>query len=436
VEKKKNLFLQVIEDNWERFKKKYSSYATVHYDEVIEKVLGCGDPEFGYVKFQCMNCGQDSKTVAFSCKSRFCLRCGRVSAAGFVEEIRAKLHPCVVYRHLILTIPEQLRVLFYENRQSNELFNLFFQAGWSCVQDVLNRATRCDLRCGCLMVIHTVGRKSDYKPHLHILLMDGGIDRETGEWVELGYFPYSILHKKWQYHLLTMMKEFSATDEVKALVDQLWKQYPNGFVGQILKGEVPKKMSKLTKYLSKYLFRPSISLRRIKKYDPIEDTVVYEYNSHETKKMETETISVLGFLGRMVQQILPKGFQRIRYYGLQATASYQKSKERIQEAMIQIRKSSDFDEDPDVYVEEVPRKQLKQGYAERIIELTGRDPLRCSQCGTRMEAVQVWYFKKGFVFDLFEKLKKSATGPPAQPKIVQPIVHIFQELSNQLELAL
>ncbi len=56
-----------------------------------------------------------------------------------------------------------------------------------------------------------------------------------------------------------MIKEFSATDEVKALVDQLWKQYSNGFVGQILKGEVPKKMSKLTKYLSKHLFRSSIS---------------------------------------------------------------------------------------------------------------------------------------------------------------------------------
>jgi hypothetical protein len=436
VQKRANLFLQIIEDNWERFKKKHSSYATQYYDEVIEKVLGCGDPEFGYVKFQCMNCGQDSKTVAFCCKSRFCLRCGRVSAAGFVEEIRTKLHPGVPYRHLILTIPEQLRPLFYSNRQSSELFHSFFQSGWSCIQDVLGRATRCDLRCGCLMVIHTVGRKGDYKPHLHVLLMDGGIEKETGAWVTLGYFPYSILHKKWQYHLLSMVKEFSPTPEIKKLVDQLWKQYPNGFVGQILKGEVPKKMNKLTKYLSKYLFRPSISLRRIKDYDSIKDTVIYEYNSHRTKKMEIESTSVLDFLGRMIQQILPKGFQRIRYYGLQATASYQKSKDRIQDAMQMIRQEPDFEEDQEAYTEEVPQERPKKGFADRVIELTGKDPLKCSHCGSRMEAVLVWYLKKGFIFDLFKKLRKSAADPPVQRRVTQPIIRSFQELSSQLELAL
>lgn len=383
-----------------------------------------------------MKCGLDSKTVAFSCKSRFCLRCGRISAAGFVEEIREKLHPGVSYRHVILTIPEQLRVMFYENRQSSELFEAFFHSGWSCLQEVLNLATRCELRCGCLMVIHVVGRKGDYKPHLHILLMDGGIDKKSGEWVELGYFPYSLLHKKWQYHLLKMVKEFSPTEETKELVDQLWKKYPNGFVGQILKGEVPKRMSKLTKYLSKYLFRPSISARRIKSYDRSKGEVVYEYSSHRTKRMELETVGVLIFLGRMAQQILPKGFQRVRYYGLQATASYRKSKERIQEAMTKIRQSPDYEEDHEVFYQEGDAKRSKSSYADRILELTGRDPLQCSHCGTRMEVVQVWYFKKGVIVDLLEKLKKSATGPPVKPKIIRPIVQIIQEVSSQLQLAL
>ena len=30
------------------------------------------------------------------------------------------------------------------------------------------------------------------------------------------------------------------------------------------------------------------------------------------------------FIGRMVQHIMPKGFQRVRYYGLQATKTFKK----------------------------------------------------------------------------------------------------------------
>jgi len=36
-----------------------------------------------------------------------------------------------------------------------------------------------------------------------------------------------------------MMKQEVPTLEMKGLVDYLWKRYPNGFVANIKKGEVP-----------------------------------------------------------------------------------------------------------------------------------------------------------------------------------------------------
>lgn len=73
--RKPSLFLTIVKDNWPEFKQKYPAYATDYYDSVIEKILGCGDPGFGYIDYQCMGCGQDSKRVAFSCRSMFCRNC-------------------------------------------------------------------------------------------------------------------------------------------------------------------------------------------------------------------------------------------------------------------------------------------------------------------------------------------------------------------------
>lgn len=405
-----NSFLEILKDNWVEFKRKYPSYNTEYYDRVIMKVLSCGNAELGFMKYQCMCCGLDEKIIGFSCKTLFCLRCSRLAAADFVEEIQSKLHPGVVYRHLIMTAPEQLWPAFYSNRFDPEIYNLYFLAAWACIQDVMRTVRRkLKLKCGCLMVLHTVGRMGDYKPHLHILLMDGAIDEETGKWVKFGKFPYEIMRKKWQYHLLKMIKEFLPTPDMKKLVDFLWQEYPNGFVFNILDGNVPQKMRKLTNYIAKYLFRPSISLRRIKRYDKQKRTVTYEYASHETKKMETEKCDVLTFLGRMVQQILPSGFQRVRYYGLQATASFKKSEPKIAEAMKNIDLNEEDTKNKNAFVVE---PEAKKSFSDKVFALTGQNPLKCKNCGRQMELVQIWIKGKGYVFDLLEYLESQATSPP------------------------
>ena len=53
--------------------------------------------------------------------------------------------------------------------------------------------------------------------------------------------------------------------------------------------------------------------------------VEFRYNSHKTKRYEREKITAINFLGRLLQQILPKDFQKTRYYGLQAA----KNKKRL-----------------------------------------------------------------------------------------------------------
>src|SRR6266496_6745155 len=73
-----------------------------------------------------------------------------------------------------------------------------------------------------------------------------------------------------------------------------------------------------------------LALSRIVAYDRAQGTVTYWYRDHLNQGHKTvETVSRATFIGRMVQHILPKGFQRIRYYGLQATCILKQVRDRL-----------------------------------------------------------------------------------------------------------
>jgi hypothetical protein len=406
--RKSNTFTDIFEHHWDKFKTKYPAYNSEHYNSVVSKMLSCGDPSEGFIEYQCTYCGKENHIIGFSCKSSLCLKCGAIRAFDFVEEVMAKLHSGIIYRHLTLTIPEQLRSLFYKNRHDKEFYNLFYKVGWDCICNFLSWLTGIPLKSlkgGCIIVMHIPGRDAKYNPHLHIILMNGALNMIKNKWMNLCYFPYKVLRKKWQYFLSKMIVEFDPSPETKKLIDNLWKKYGKiGFVFNIDKKDVPKRSEALAKYLSKYLFRPSISVKRILEYDKENKLVVYEYACHETGETERTEVSVYNFIGKMVQQILPKGFQRVRYMGLQASSSYKKSKEQIHDAF-----NNGTELIRDGKGEVLVKKAAQLNFREKILKWKNKDPLRCKQCGRTMELVRVWIKGKGYVFDLFEEMK---TGPP------------------------
>jgi hypothetical protein len=107
------------------------------------------------------------------------------------------------------------------------------------------------------------------------------------------------------------------------------------------------------------------------------------------------TVNVMTFIGRMVQHILPKGFQRIRYYGLQATKTFKKWVDVIREGLRSAGRAI-----KGTYQVIAPKK-----YRERYQEMSGRDPLVCRFCGREMDLWKVWHPKYGTIYDEWEKLK-------------------------------
>jgi hypothetical protein len=92
---------------------------------------------------------------------------------------------------------------------------------------------------------------SCYHPHLHIIATSGGWDPQARQWIHLDYLPYSMLRKKWQWHLLTMLRQTVKTSAIKRLVDAWYTRYREGCVTNVHKGDVPSRYQSLARYLAK-----------------------------------------------------------------------------------------------------------------------------------------------------------------------------------------
>ena len=212
--------------------------------------------------------------------------------------------------------------------------------------------------------------------------------------MHLGYLPYPMLHKKWQWYALEMCREALKTDAMARLVQACYDKYPNGFVANVQKGDVPSRSQSLATYVAKYVVSPPISLRRIDRYDG--QSVTYHYRSHKTERVERERVDVYTFIGRMIQHVFPKGFQRIRYYGVQATKTFAKIKGMIRQALAKVRG----------IVKGAIKIIAAKSYRERYRQSSGRDPLLCPHCHHEMGLWKVWHPKYGVVYDELDAMRK------------------------------
>jgi hypothetical protein len=396
-----NVFKQIFADHWDGFTQAHPRYQTAYYADLVAKMLACGNPEkMGYVEYRCQHCGQGKHLVSMSCKASLCLRCAKVSVDNWVSQVSTMLHEGVIYRHLILTVPAMFRTTFYQN--ATVLLSGLMRCGAQCLDDFLSTARGKTLRGGSIVVLHTHGRNGQYQPHLHLLAASGGYESQRQRWEHVEYWPYALLRRKWQWHLLRMVRQTLKTATVNRLVDECFRKYPKGLVTNVHKGTVPSQYQSVARDVAKYVVSPPIALRRIDDYDG--ERVTYHYRSHRTERMERETVDVQTFIGRMVQHTMSKGFQRIRYYGVQATKTFAKVKSVLHEALAKVKG----------VVQGAIKIIARLTYRQRYAQSTGRDPLSCLHCGEKMEVWRIWHPTYGVVYDEGQKIKRGTYTSSAQ----------------------
>jgi hypothetical protein len=233
-----NVFKQIFAEHWDGFTHAHPRYQTAYYNGRVAKMLACGNPEkMGSLEYRCLHCGQGKHLVAMSCKSSLCLRCAKVYVDNWVSQVSKVLHAGVIYRHIILTVPAMFRTTFYHN--AAVLLSALMRCGVQCLDDFFSEVRGKALQGGYIAVLHTHGRNGHYHPHLHLMATSGGLDGQGQRWEHLHYLPYALLRRKWQWHLLRMVRQTLRSDAINRLVDRCFTQYPNGLVTNVQKGQVP-----------------------------------------------------------------------------------------------------------------------------------------------------------------------------------------------------
>ena len=305
-------FVDILSENHSTFIQQYSSRLTPSMHHAMNAMLCCKTPTQGLSQWDCGHCQQQIE-CPLSCGHRSCSQCQQNATQDWLNRQQMKLLP-VDYYMATFTLPFELRAL--AQRHEKVVYNGMFQVTASVLKEFGHNAARTQANVGFTSVLHTHSRRRDYHPHLHIIVPAGRFDSKRRQWRKNNtqyLFNNLNLAKVWRARLLAALTEKGLT-----LPNQL---PPKWRVKCIKVGRGKPAL----KYLSRYLYRGVLPDKEIVKVT--QDEVTFRYKDSNTKQTQIRTLSTLEFLWLIIQHVIPKGFRRVRDYGLLAGANRKKLKE-------------------------------------------------------------------------------------------------------------
>jgi hypothetical protein len=210
---------------------------------------------------------------------------------------------------VVATVPEEMRHLFMSDQKV--IYTLFMRTVASAVTDLCRDRKYLGATPGILMVLHTWTGQLHYHPHVHLLVTGGGISNDGRSWCEPpGQFlvPVKALSRLIAARFRDALKK-ARPAAFGALPRKTWKQAWCSFVKHYGRGK-----KAVVDYLARYAFRIAITNARIVALD---DThVTFKYKHRDTGEWKTCRLTGVEFLRRFLMHVLPKGFHKLRYYGL------------------------------------------------------------------------------------------------------------------------
>lgn len=249
---------QIFIDNWEKFREINKGKIRANIDREVYKMINCGSLDNGFIEFKCESCGE-IKRVGFRCKSRFCTSCGKKKSEEWSDEMVARLINSK-HRHMVFTIPEELRIYFARDRK---LLSLLPQCSSKAIVSWFKDLNKKEcFTPGIISVIHTFGRDLKWNPHVYLIVTEGGAGEITA-WKNIKHINYTALRKRWQKILLDEIGNNIKSDrkKFKKLKNELYKKFKNGFY-VYGKGKI-KTAKEEGRYVGRYTARPAIAESRI-----------------------------------------------------------------------------------------------------------------------------------------------------------------------------
>jgi hypothetical protein len=302
-----------------------------HLTEVQRKALRdlprCRTAALGGHVQRCRDCG-DERISYNSCRNRHCPKCQALSRAQWLERESTFLLPTEYY-HVVFTLPQEVAEVALG--QPSLYYNLLFQAASATLREVAANPKHLGAQIGVLMVLHTWGQNLHHHPHLHCVCTGGGLScdaqgiiDETPTWVSCrpGFFlPVRVLSRLFRGKYLALLKQafvegkLTGWPDVDAMNRWLTPLYAKDWV---VYAKPPfGGPERVLKYLARYTHRVAISNHRLISLE--DGQVTFRFKDYaNSNRQKTMKLSADEFLRRFVQHVLPRGFVKIRHYGLLA----------------------------------------------------------------------------------------------------------------------
>jgi predicted Zn-ribbon and HTH transcriptional regulator len=365
----------IFRDHGSAWRQANAGHVSLDQLKVMSAIESCRTAALGGHVARCQDCAYT--TIAYnSCRNRHCPKCQGAAAKQWLAEREVELLP-VPYYHVVFTLPAAISDIAYQNKAV--IYDLLFKVSAETMLTIAADPKHLGARVGITSVLHTWGSALTHHPHVHMIVPGGGISLDGSRWVSCrpGFFlPVRVLSRLFRrlflerltaaHQQLQFFGQHAPLANAQAFATYLaplrkteWVVYskrPFGGPEAVLA------------YLARYTHRVAISNSRLIAFD--QQGVTFRWKDYRVEgpdRYKRMTLATDEFIRRFLIHVLPRGFHRIRHYGLLAKAACADNIARAHELLA------------------VPRPQAKPADA-----TDDNDPHPCPHCGGRMIIIETF----------------------------------------------
>jgi hypothetical protein len=320
-----------------------AGHLSLHQRKVMAAIETCRTAALGGHVEACDGCGH-TRIAYNSCRNRHCPKCQAAAARTWLAAREADLLP-VGYFHVVFTLPAEVAQIAFQNKAA--VYDLLFRAASETMLTIAADPKHLGARIGLTAVLHTWGSAMTHHPHVHMIVPGGGLARDGTRWISAkpGFLlPVRVLAKLFRRLFLAGLIALHAAGRLAAFGSLSPLAERRAFLRHLAPVRTKRWVvyakppfagpAAVLAYLSRYTHRVALSNRRLVGFDAAGVTFrVKDYRRDGPERYGVLTLAADEFIRRFLVHVLPRGFHRIRHYGLLASATRRANLARIRDLL-------------------------------------------------------------------------------------------------------
>jgi hypothetical protein len=316
----------IVRRRGSQFLKRFEAVVNYQQLKAYRAIERCRTAALGGHKDKCEGCPYEAPISYNSCRSRCCPKCQAQARKRWLETQQRDLLN-TNYFHVVFTLPHELNPLALTSRRP--VLDLLFEAVSHTLLEVAADPKRLGAEIGFLAILHTWGSNLLPHYHIHCVVPGGGLSADHQRWIPTTHpmflLPVPTLRRVFREKFLAGLSQLYRRGLLKPsgpatslrdpahfaqMIDKLSKKNWYAYAKPPFGGP-----EHVLRYLGRYTHRMAISNHRITSFDGNRVSFRWRDYAHGNKQ-RIMTLDAVNFLCRYFLHVLPKGFVRIRRYGL------------------------------------------------------------------------------------------------------------------------